>query len=43
MMTSVWAVVILFSLISLFTANPAPLMAGLILAFIGIFVERFYR
>ena len=43
MMESIWLVVILFAGISLATANPAPLMAGLILAFIGIFVERFYR
>lgn len=43
MMTSVWAVVILFASISLFTGNPAALIAGLILAGIGIFVEGFYK
>lgn len=43
MMTSIWAVVILFAGISLSTGNPAPLIAGLILACIGICVERFYK
>jgi len=43
MMESIWAVVILFSVISLVTSNPAPLIAGLILAAIGIGIERFYR
>jgi hypothetical protein len=43
MMESIWTVVILFSVISLVTSNPAPLIAGLILAAIGISIERFYR
>jgi hypothetical protein len=43
MMTSIWAVVTLFAGISLVTANSAPLVAGLILACIGILVERLYR
>jgi hypothetical protein len=43
MMESIWTVVILFSVTSLITSNPAPLMAGLILAAVGISIERFYR
>lgn len=43
MMTSIWTIVIVFAGFSLFTGNPAPLIAGLILAGIGIFVERFYK
>jgi len=43
MMESIWVVVILFAGISLATANLAPLVAGLILACVGIFVERFHR
>ena len=42
-MMSIWVIIVLFAGISLVTASPAPLIAGLILAFIGIFVERFYR
>jgi hypothetical protein len=42
-MKSIWAVVILFSVISLVTSNPVALIAGLILAAFGIGVERFYR
>ena len=43
MMKSIWTVVILFSVISLVTSNPAPLIAGLILAAIGIGIERLLR
>jgi hypothetical protein len=43
MMESIWAVVILFAGISLATSNPVPLIAGLILAFIGTLVERFLK
>jgi len=43
MMESIWAVVILFAVISLVTFDPASLIAGLILAAIGISIERFYR
>jgi len=40
MMESIWFVVVLFAGISLISANPAPLIAGLILAVIGIVVEK---
>jgi hypothetical protein len=43
MMKSIWTVVILFSVISLITSDPEPLIAGLILAAVGIGIERFYR
>ena len=43
MMTFIWTMVILFAGISLFTGDPAALIAGLILSVIGIFVERFSR
>lgn len=43
MMTFIWIIVVVFGIISLVTLNPAPLIAGLILASIGILVERFYK
>jgi len=43
MMTAIWTIVIVFAGVSLFTGNPAPLIAGVILAAIGIVVERFYK
>jgi hypothetical protein len=43
MIESIWTVVILFSVMSLVTSNPTLLIAGLILAAIGISIERFYR
>ena len=43
MMLVIWAVVVGFALISAVTSNPAPLIAGLILATIGVIVERLYK
>jgi hypothetical protein len=43
MMKSIWIIVIVFAGISLFTSNPAPLIAGLILAGIGMLAERIYK
>jgi len=36
----IWSIVVAFGAISLFTSNPAPLIAGLILAAIGTVVDR---
>ena len=43
MMLCIWTIVAIFGIISLVTFNPASLIAGLILASIGILVERFYK
>jgi hypothetical protein len=42
-MLVIWSIVVAFSAISLVTSNPAPLIAGLILAAIGVIVERLYK
>ena len=38
-----YLIVIVFAVISLFTSNPAPLIAGLIFAGVAALVERFYK
>lgn len=42
-MTYIWTIVLAFSVISLITSNISPLIAGLILAIIGIGIEKFYQ
>ena len=42
-MIAIWLTVITMAVISLITGNPAPLIAGLILAGIGVLAERLYR
>jgi hypothetical protein len=42
-MIHIWLIAILFAGISLFTSDPAPLIAGLILAFIGWVVEKIHK
>lgn len=36
----IWSIVVAFGAISLLTSNPAPLIAGLIMAAIGTIVDR---
>ena len=43
MIIVIWAITIMFGLISLFTSNIAPLIAALILAVMGTLAERFYK
>ena len=38
-----YSIAIVFAVISLFTSNPAPLIAGLIFVVIGLIVERIYK
>jgi hypothetical protein len=42
-MIPIWLTVVTLSVISLFTSNPIPLFAGLILAVIAALIERFYK
>ena len=42
-MIAIWLAVVTMALISLVTGNLAPLIAGLILAGIGVLAERLYR
>jgi hypothetical protein len=35
----IWSIVVVFGIISVLTLNPAPLIAGLILAAIGAIVD----
>lgn len=43
MIITVWATTVTLAIISLFTSNPFPLIAGLIFAGIGTLVEKFYK
>ena len=38
-----YSIAIVFAVISLFTSDPAPLIAGLIMVGIGMLVERIYK
>ena len=42
-MILIYSIAIIFAVISLFTSDPAPLIAGLIMVGIGMLVERFYK
>jgi hypothetical protein len=43
MIITVWATTVTMAIISLFTSNPFPLIAGLIIAGVGTLIERFYK
>ena len=38
-----YSIAIVFAVISLFTSDPAPLIAGLIMVGIGLLAERIYK
>ena len=38
-----YSIAIVFAVISLFTSDPAPLIAGLIMVGIGLLLERIYK
>jgi hypothetical protein len=38
-----YVIAVVFAIISIFTTEPAPLIAGLMFVAIGMFVERIYK
>ena len=42
-MIHIWLIAIVFAIISLFTTDPAPLIAGFIMIIIGLIAQEIYK
>ena len=42
-MIHIWLIAIVFAIISLFTSDPAPLIAGFIMIIIGLFAQGIHK